>query len=153
MEPNPERITWLTFMGWLVLALVIAMFAAPIALWVGAASQPTVIRIAVAIFCACIVQRLLALMRHATAVDQMPQADRATRPSVGSVTTDPLLTDLAKDLRWGGWYFVPPALWIRLQGLCHGRGIVLPPELMPKPNRRPTWAEAERVARFLEDGR
>ena len=44
MEPNPERITWLTFIGWLVLALIIAMFAAPIALWVGAASQPIVIR-------------------------------------------------------------------------------------------------------------
>ena len=46
MEPNPERITWLTFIGWLVLALVVAMFAAPIALWVGAAGRPTVIRIA-----------------------------------------------------------------------------------------------------------
>ena len=65
MEPNPERITWLTFIGWLVLALVIAMFATPIALWVGAANQPTVIRIAIAIFCACIVQRLLLLIRHA----------------------------------------------------------------------------------------
>ena len=55
-------------------------------------------------------QRLLLLIRHAAAIDQVPQADRATRPSVGSVTTDPLLTDLAKDLRWGSWYFVPSAL-------------------------------------------
>jgi len=153
MEPNPERITWLTFIGWLVLALVITMFATPIALWVGAAGQPTVIRIAVAIFCACIVQRLLALIRHAAAIDQVPQADRATMPSVESVTTDPLLTDLAKDLRWGSWYFVPPALWMRLQRLCYDRGTVLPPELTPRPGRRPTWAEAERTARFLEDGR
>ena len=153
MEPNPERITWLTFIGWLVLALVVAMFAAPIALWVGAAGQPTVIRIAVAIFCACIVQRLLLLIRHAAAIDQVPQADLAIRPSVGSVTTDPLLTDLAKDLRWGGWYFVPPALWTRLRGLFHVHGTVLPPELMPKSGRRPTWAEAERTMRFLEDGR
>ena len=113
MRPNPERITWLTLIGWLVLALVIAMFATPIALWVGAAGRPTVIRIAVAIFCACFVQRLLVLIRHAAAIDQAPLADRATMPSVESVTTDPLLTDLAKDLRWGGWYFVPPALWMR----------------------------------------
>ena len=75
MEPNPERITWLTFIGWLVLALVVAMFAAPIALWVGAAGRTTVIRIAVAIFCACIVQRLLLLIRHAAAIDEVPQAD------------------------------------------------------------------------------
>jgi hypothetical protein len=153
MEPNPERITWLTFIGWLVLALVIAMFAAPIALWVGAGGRPTVIHIAIAIFCACIVQRLLLLIRHAAAIDQVSQAEDATRPSVGSVTTDPLLTDLARDLRWGGWYFVPPALWMRLQGLCSIRGTVLPPELMPKRGRRPTWAEAERMARFLEDRR
>src|SRR5262249_13370888 len=124
MEPNPERITWLTFVGWLVLALVIAMFAAPIALWVGAAGRPVVIRIAVAIFCACVVHRLLLLIRHAADLDQVPQADSATRPSVGSVTTDPLLTDLAKELRWGGWYFVPPALWMRLERLCQDRGTV-----------------------------
>jgi hypothetical protein len=111
-----------------------------------------VIRIAVAIFCACIVQRLLLLIRHAAAIAQEPPADRATRPSVGSVTTDPLLTELAKDLRWGGWYRVPPALWTRLQGLCRDRGTVLPPELMPR-SGRPTWAEAERTVRFLEDGR
>ena len=153
MERNPERITWLTFIGWLVLALVIAMFAAPIALWVGAGGQPTVIRIAVAIFSACIVQRLLLLIRHAAAIDEVPQAERAIRPSMGPVTTDPLLTDLAKDLRWRGWYFVPAALWTRLQDLCHARGIVLPPELLPRSGRRPTWAEAERTVRFLEDGR
>ena len=153
MQHNPERITWLTFIGWLVLALVVAMFAAPIALWVGAAGQPTVIRIAVAIFCACIVKRLLLLIRHAAAIDEVPQADRAIRPSVESATTDPLLTDLVKDLRWGGWYFLPPALWARLQGLCHDRETVLPPELMPKSGRRPTWAKAERTVRFLEDGR
>src|SRR5690349_21112819 len=132
MLPNPERITWLTFIGWLVLALVIAMFAAPIALWVGAGGRPTVIRIAVAIFCACIVQRLLLLIRHAAAIDEVTQADRAIGPPRGSVTTDPLLTELAKDLRWGGWYFVPPALWERLQGLCHARRTVLPPELTPR---------------------
>jgi hypothetical protein len=153
MGPNAERITWLTFVGWLVLALVIAMFAAPIALWVGAAGQPTVIRIAVAIFCACIVQRLLLLIRHAAAIDEVPEAERAIRPSVGYVTTDPLLTELAKDLRWGGWYFVPSTLWTRLQGLYHDRGTVLPPELMPKSGRRPTWKEAERTVRFLENGR
>jgi len=153
MRPNPERITWLTLIGWLVLALVIAMFATPIALWVGAAGRPTVIRIAVAIFCACFVQRLLVLIRHAAAIDQAPLADRATMPSVESVTTDPLLTDLAKDLRWGGWYFVPPALWTRLQALCHAHWSVLPPELMPKSGGRPTWAEAERTVRFLEDGK
>ena len=153
MQPNPERITWLTFIGWLVLALVIAMFAAPIALWVGAAGQPTVIRIAVAIFCACIVKRLFLLIRHAAGIDEVSQADQVTRPSVGSVTTDPLLTELTKDLRWGGWYFVPNPLSTRLQRLCHDRGTVLPPELMPRSGRRPTWAEAERTVRFLEDGR
>ena len=153
MNHNPERITWLTFVGWLALALVIAMFAAPIALWVGAAGQPTVIRIAVAVFCACIVRRLLLLVRHAAAIDEEPQADLATRPPAGSVATDPLLTELARELRWGGWYFVPPALWARVQGLCHDRGTALPSELMPRSCRRPTWAQAERAVRFLEDGR
>ena len=153
MKQNPERITWLTFIGWLVLALVIAIFAAPIGLWVGAAGQPMVIRIAVAIFSACIVHRLLLLIRHAAAIDDEPQADRATRPSVESVTTDPVLTDLAKDLRWGGWYFVPPALWTRLQGLCRDRETLLPPGVMPQSGRRPTWTEAERTVHFLENGR
>ena len=153
MQPNPERITWLTFIGWLVLALVIAMFATPIAIWVGAAGQPTVIRIAVAIFCACVVRRVFLLIRRAAAIDEVPPSNHATMPSVRHVTTDPLLTDLAKDLRWRGWYFVPPVLWTRLRGLCHDRGTVLPPELMPRSGRRPTWAEAERAVRFLEDGR
>jgi hypothetical protein len=129
------------------------MFAAPIALWVGTAGQSTVIRIAVAIFCACVVKRLFLLVRHAAGIDEVPEANHATMPSVGSVTTDPLLTDLAKDLRWRGWYFVPAALWTRLQDLCHERGIVLPPELLPMSGRRPTWAEAERAVHSLEDGR
>jgi hypothetical protein len=153
MQSNPERITWLTFIGWLVLALVIAMFAVPIALWVGAAGQPTVIRVAVAIFCAFIFKRVFLLIRHAAAIDEVPPSHDATMPSVRSVTTDPLMTELAKDLRWRGWYFFPPALWTRLQGLCRRRGTVLPPELMPGSGRRPTWAEAERMVRFLEDGR
>jgi len=153
MQPNPERISWLTIIGWLVLALVIALFAVPIALWVGAAGQPAVIRIAVAIFCACIVKRVFLLIRHAAAIGEVPPSNHATMPPVRSVTTDPLMTALAKDLRWHGWYFVPPALWARLRGLCHDRGTVLPPELMPRPGRRPTWAEAERTVRFLEDGR
>jgi len=153
MPSNPERITWLTFIGWLVLALVIAMFAVPIALWVGAAGQPTVIRIAVAIFCACIVKRLFLLIRRAAAIDEVPPSNHATMPAPGSVPTDPLLTELAKELRWRGWYFVPPTLWMRLQGLCHEREAMLPPELMPRTGRRPTWAEAERMVRFLEDGR
>ena len=153
MGPDPKRVTWLTFIGWLVLAMVITVFAAPIALWVGAAGQPTVIRIAVAIFCACIVQRLLLPIRHAAAIDEVPPADHATRSSVGSTATDPLLAELARDLRWTGWYFVPSALWMRLQGLYQDRGTVLPPELMPKSGRRPTWVEAERTVRFLEDGR
>src|SRR6185312_5738507 len=100
MGPNPERITWLTVIGWLVLALVIAMFATPIALWVGTAGQPTVIRIAVAIFCACIMHRLLLLIRRAVAIDEEPQADQIIRRSMGSFTIDPLLKDLSKDLRW-----------------------------------------------------
>lgn len=152
MKHNLERITWLTLVGWLVLAVVIAVFAAPIALWVGAAGQPTVIRIAIAIFCACIVQRLLRLIRHAAAISEEPQADLATRPAVEPVTTDPLLTDLAKDLGWGGWYFVPHALWMRLQGFRHARETVGSPEPMPMSGRRPTWKEAERTVRFLEDG-
>ncbi len=152
MGHNPDRITWLTFIGWLVLGLVIAVFAVPIALWVGAAGQPTVIRIAVAIFCACIVKRLFTLIRHAAAIDEVQRATHATKASVGSVTTDPLLTQMAKDLRWHAWYFVPPALWTRLLGLVHERGTSLPPELVPRASRRPTWAEAERTVRFLEDG-
>jgi hypothetical protein len=153
MEPNPERITWLTFVGWFALALIIAMFATPIALWVGAAGQPTVIRIAVAMFCACVAHRLLLLIRRAARIDEVPEADRATSPSVGPVTTDPLLTELAKDLRWGGWHFVPVALSMRLRRLCHDRGTALPPDLMPSSGRRPTWAEAERTIRFLKEGR
>ena len=153
MRANPERITWLTCIGWLVLALVIAMFAVPIARWVGDAGQPTVIRIAVAIFCACIVKRVFLLIRHAAGIDEVPPSNHATTPSMRSVTTDPLLTDLARDLRWRGWYFVPPALWTRLLRLCHERETVFPPELMPRSGRRPTWAEAERTVRFLEDGR
>jgi hypothetical protein len=153
MPPDPDRITWLTVVSWLVLALIIAMFAVPIALWVGATGQPTVIRIAVAIFCACIIKRLYPLIRRAAAIDEVPSSNHAVMPSAKPVTTDPLLTELARDLRWRGWYFVPPALWTRLRGLCDSHGTAFPPELMPRSGRRPTWADAERAVRFLEDGR
>ncbi len=153
MQADPDRITWLTVVSWLVLALIIAMVAIPIALWVGAAGQPTVIRIAVAIFCACIIKRLFPLIRRAAAIDEASPPNHAVMPSGRSVTTDPLLTDLAKDLRWRGWYFVPPVLWARLRGVCDNRETVLPPELLPRSGRLPTWAEAERTVRFLEDGR
>ena len=92
MEPTPDRITWVTIVGWLMLAGVIAMVAVPIGLWVGPGGQPVVARIAVAIFCIGIVYRLGVVIRHAVMVDQLSPARAAfMREAAGLTGTLPRL--------------------------------------------------------------
>ena len=60
-----------------------------------------VIRIAVAIFSACIVQRLLLLIRHAAAIDKVPQADlqQVDRRQVDLLQQQGLKADVAAPYR------------------------------------------------------
>ena len=97
--PGPEPITWRTLVGFLVLAVVIGMFATPIALWVGPAGRPIVVRLASSVFCAAVVYRLAVVMRAAAMIGQMSAADVALQPYDATVRVDPLLTRLANELR------------------------------------------------------
>ena len=152
MDRGPERITWKTIIGWFVLAILIALVAAPVSIWVGPAGQPIVVRFAVAVFCAVIVYRLAVVIREAALVGQMTPAEIAMQPRKVEVQTDPLLTGLASELRGRIWWHVAaPALWAHLLQLCQRRGAVPPAELLPEPGHHPTWQDAERMIHFLED--
>ena len=149
--PGPEPITWRTLVGFLVLAVVIGMFATPIALWVGPAGRSIVVRLAASVFCAAVVYRLAVVMRAAAMIGQMSAADVALQPYDATVRVDPLLTRLANELRTNlRWRVVTPDLWTRLQQLCRQRGAAVPLELQQQPEQR-TWQDVERMIQFLED--
>jgi hypothetical protein len=152
MEPGSERITWKTIVGWLVLAAFIALFATPIAIWVGPGGQPAVVRIAAGFFCAVIVYRLVVVIRAAALIGQITPAEIAMQPRRIHVQIDPSLAGLVKELPGGLWWTVlTPALWTRLLRLCQQRGVAPPPELMPQSDRHPTRQDAERLIDFLEE--
>jgi hypothetical protein len=151
MGQNPESITWRTMVGFLALAVVIGMFATPIALWVGPTGRPVVARLAAAVFCAVVLYRLVIVVREAAMIGQMSSADVALQPYDATVRTDPLLMRLANELRTNlRWRVVTPALWMRLEELCRQRGAAVPLELQQQPGHR-TWQDVERVLQFLED--
>jgi hypothetical protein len=151
MEHSPEPITWRTMVGFLVLAVVIGMFATPIALWAGPTSRPVVVRLAAAVLCAVVVYRLVVVVRGAAMIGHMSAADVALQPYDATVRVDPLLTRLANELRTNlRWRVVTPALWTRLLQLCRRRGAAIPVELQQQPGYR-TWQDVERVIQFLED--
>jgi len=144
----PEAVTGKTLAGFTVLAIVLGLFAAPIALWVGPSGQPTVLRITVALFCAVIAHRLISVIKASALVGQQTSLDIAERPQVASVQVDPLLVELAKEMRPGvGLRIVTPALWERVQQLCLHRGV----SAADKPASRRTWQDIERIVQQLED--
>jgi hypothetical protein len=148
MERTPEAVTGKTLAGFIVLAMVLGLFAAPIALWVGPSGQPTVLRITVALFCAVVAHRLICVIKEAALVGQQTSLDIAERPHFPSVQVDPLLAKLAKEMRPGiGLRIVTPALWERVQQLCLERGV----SAADKPASRRDWQDIERIIQQLED--
>jgi hypothetical protein len=148
MEHTPEAVTGKTLAGFAVLAMVLGLFAAPIALWAGPAGQPTVIRITAALFCAVIAHRLICVIREAALVGQRTSLDIAERPHLPSVQVDPLLARLAEEMRPGiGLRIDTSALWERVQQLCLQRGVSTADE----PASRRSWQEIERIMQQLED--
>ena len=151
MGHSPESITWRTMVGFLVLAVVIGMFATPIAIWVGPTGQPVVARLAAAVFCAVVLYRLVVVVREAAMIGQLSSAEVALQPYDATVQADPLLTRLVYELRTNlRWRVVTPALWMRLEQLCRQRGVAVPVELQQQPGYR-TWQDVERMIEFLEN--
>lgn len=143
---QPERITWVTLIGWLLLAALLGALATPIALWVGPSGRPIVIRLAVAMLGAVIVARLVQVIRQTAMLDHLTQAEAAMRQSEATAATDPVLTELARELRWRHLQRqITPVLWERLQQHCRLRGAAAAPS-----TERVTWQEAERIVRSLE---
>ena len=145
MTPNTERITWRTLVGLLVLAVLLAAVAAPIAVWGDAASRLLVIRLAAALFCAIALFRLVVAIRQEAGIEQISAAEMAKRPRQETAQADPLLAGLAAELRRG---IVPrpigSAVHQRLQRLGDRRGIAVPAEL-------PGPGDVERAVSCLED--
>src|SRR5215472_135844 len=118
MPHAPEAVTGKTLVGFAVLAVVLGLFAAPIALWVGPTGQPMVLRIAAAFFCIVISYRLIGVIKSAALLRQQTVADITKRQRVAPPQVDPLLGELAKEIRRGiGVRVVTPALWERVQRL------------------------------------
>lgn len=148
MEHTPETVTGKTLAGFTVLGMVLGLFAAPIALWVGPAGQPTVLRITVALYCAVIAYRLICAIKAEALVGQQTSLDIAERPHLPSVQVDPLLARLAKEMRPGiGLRIDTSTLWERLQQLCLQRGVSTADE----PASRRSWQDIERIIKQLED--
>jgi len=137
--------------GFLALAFVIGVFAAPITLWVGPTGRPVVVRLAAAMFCAVVVYRLVVVVRGAAMIGQMSSAEVALQPNDATVRADPLLTRLVNELPTNlCWRVVTPAAWMRLEQLCRQRAVAVPVELQQRLGHR-AWQNVERVIQFLED--
>lgn len=151
MESRPERITWWTLVGFLVLAVLIGIVATPIALWAGGERQLIVVRVAAALFLAFVLYRLVVVLRVECGIDQASPADLAIEPRRIAVKADPVLLRLAQETRTGlRRHMVPMPLQERLRRLSLQRGRELPGVLRPEADRRFTWQDADRVIDFLE---
>jgi hypothetical protein len=151
MDPQSERITWKTLVGFLFLAAFIAMVAAPIVLWVGGQGRPIVIRLAVAGFCAVVLGRLARVLREDAGIGQGSAAERALEPHPVPAYLDPLLARLAQELRIGlRWHEVPKSIQERLRQMSIARTGQVPPELEPGLGQRVMWQDVERVVDAME---
>jgi len=151
MDPQPERITWRTVLGFLVLATFIGLVAAPIAIWFGGSGRTIVIRLAVTLFVVLVLYRLLSALRDRAGIGEVSQGDLAMRPRQPPVKLDPLLLRLAGEFRTGlRGHIVPAALQERLRHLSRQRTEDVLPELVPQTDRRLTWHDVERAIDRLE---
>jgi hypothetical protein len=148
MKRVPEAVTGKTLVGFAVLAVVLGLFAAPIALWVGRAGQPTVVRLTTAFFCAVIAYRLISVIKAVALVGRDASVDVALQPQVETAQIDPLLAQLVKEMpQRFGLRIVTPALWERVQRLSLKRGGTI----ADQPVSRRTAQEVERIIQDLED--
>ena len=151
MDPRVEPITWRTVSGFLVLAMLIGVVAAPIAIWFGGSGQAIIVRLAVALFSACVLYRLVVVVREAAGIGETTRMEQALEPQELAVKLDPLLLRLAGESRTGlRWNVVPAALQDRLRQLSRQMTGEPLPELMPRAGRRLTWSEVGRVIDHLE---
>jgi len=152
MDPRVERITWRTVFGFLVLAMFIGLVASPIAIWFGGSGRTIVIRLAVALFVALVLYRLLSALRDWAGLGEGSPADLAVRPREPPVRLDPLLFRIAGEFRTGlRWHVVPTALQERLRHLSRQETGDVLPELVPQTDHRLTWHNVERALDRLED--
>ena len=152
MDPRAERITWRTVFGFLVLAMFIGLVAAPIAIWFGGSGRTIVIRLAVALFVALVLYRLLSALREWVGIGEVSQVDLAVQHREPAVRLDPLLFRLAGEFRTGlRWHIVPAALQERLRHLSRQTTGDVLPELVAPPDHWLTWHNVERALDRLED--
>lgn len=157
MGPGAEaRITWWTLVGLLMLALAVALAAAPLALRVEPQWRPLVVRGAVVLWCGCALWRLARAVAWAARLDEVSAAEQALQPASPEARPDPSLPNLASEIRSALRPRLHPdqRLWARLQALAARRGVILPPNaLRPRAGRRATRAKVERLLATLEDAR
>jgi hypothetical protein len=148
MKRVPEAVTGKTLVGFAVLAVVLGLIAAPIALWVGRAGQPTVVRLTTAFFCAIIAYRLTSVIKAIAFVGRDTSLDIALQPRVETAQVDPLLAQLANEMRQRfGLRIVTSALWERVLRLSLQRGVII----ADQPVSRRTAQEVKRIIQDLED--
>jgi hypothetical protein len=159
MDPTADdgRITWRTLVGLLVLALAVAAVAAPIGVWVEPPQRPVVVRVAAAVFLACALFRCVRAVAGAVGLDLESPADLAMRHAAPPpARPDPLLPILAAEIRHGlgRGCRLDRGLWARLQALARRRGVVLPPDALPRsrppPGRMMTQADVDRAIGLIE---
>ena len=151
MNPQSERFTWRTLVGFLLLAVLIAVVAVPTAVWLGSEQQPLVARLALALFASVVLFRLARVVREWAKVDEPSPADIAARPRATRVELDPILLRLSSELRFSlRFRLVPRALLERLRELFSRETGRIPPELGPGATVRPTWQDVEQAIENLE---
>jgi hypothetical protein len=151
MQARPEDITWRTFLGWLVLAILFALPATAIAIWVGPGGQPLVARLAAAAFCAIVVWRLIIVIRAHALIGQTTAAEIAMQPHRPRIQIDPLLVQLADEVGTVlPWRRVPPVVLKRLLLLCDSHGVSPPRELLAESGGHVTWQELEAILSHIE---
>jgi hypothetical protein len=151
MNPGPDRITWQTAAGFLVLAILVSMLAVPLALWLGGAGRLVVVRLATALFCAAILFRLVGIVRGRTGLDD-PSVRETMAQRIVVEEADPLLVRLASKAHAGmAWNKVPTALQDRLAGIIARRCGTSPSDLPSLPTQRLSWKDAEALLSKLEE--
>lgn len=154
MEPDADALTWRTVAGFFLAAALLAVVAAPVALWVGPVHRALVLRVAGAVLAAGTLSRLVSALRNAVRLDMPSEVARVLDRPLLPAIPDPGFSRLANELRGlpSRGHATEPLLWTRLRATATKRDIA-EPEVAARPGRRIGKADLDRLITAIEQTR
>jgi hypothetical protein len=151
-NPNGEP-SWLRLLaGHVLLAVLVAIAATPVYLWVDPAERPLVARLAVALVLGISLRSITKIFRARLEHTGPSEFERALRPTRWREQLDSRFDRLRTDLELSSksWHYFETVLYPQLQKLAHSRGGSKSAVSLDLPHRRSAHRRGPKI-RTLEE--